>query len=77
MIRIDHIRVKLPHSMQSQATHFANHLADALARLEFSKSVDLKYLSLPPIKIKRGQNVNEIANQMASKIHNHIEGGRI
>jgi len=77
MIRIDHICIKLPHSMQSQATLFAEHLADALAPLEFSKSVDLKYLSLPPIKIKRGQNVNEIANQMASKIHNHIEGGRI
>jgi len=77
MIRIDHIRMRLPHSRQTQATLFANHLADALARLEFSKSVDLKSLTLPPVKIEHNQNVNEIASQMANEIHHLIEGGRI
>ncbi|MDL1984495.1 MAG: hypothetical protein LWX54_09985 [Deltaproteobacteria bacterium] len=75
MIRIDHICIKLPHSMQSQATVFAEHLADAISRLEHSKPVQLKSLSLPSIKMNEGQNVNEIATQVAKQIHHFIDGG--
>ena len=75
MIRIDYIRVRLPHSMESQAKLFSDHLSSALSRLEFSSSVRLETLSLPPIKMNNCSNLNELANHVASRIHHLVEGG--
>ena len=76
MIRIDHIQVRLPYIMQRQAPMLTRHLTNALSRLEFSRSVELKFLSLPTIKIKSGQSINDLANHMANQIYRFVEGDR-
>jgi len=74
MIRIDRLRIKLPNSMQQQATSFTDHLAEALSLLEFSKSVKLESVVLPTIKVAGDQSMNETAIQVANQIHHYIEG---
>ncbi len=74
MIRVNNIRIKLPHSMRSQATVFADRLGEAISRLEFSNPVQLESLSLPAIKMNKGQNINEIVAQVARQIHYSIDG---
>ena len=75
MIRIEYIRVRLPDSMHPQAAQLPKNLADALARLSFSQTVAIKSLSIPPLTIEHGHNINNVAKQMANAIHRQIEGG--
>lgn len=74
MIRIDHIRVQLPHEMHTQANVFANQLGAALSHLEFPQTVSLKSIELPRFRWRPTQDVKDIANKVAHQIHHAIEG---
>lgn len=74
MISIDHICIKLPHTMQSQADLFATHLADALSLMKIANNTQLSSVSLPSIKMQKGQDIKELAGQVARQIHQAVDG---
>ena len=74
MIRIDHIRVQLPHQMHTQANMFADHLGAALSHVKFSQKVTLDSIPLPSFQWSSTRDAKELANQVAQQIHHAIEG---
>lgn len=73
MIDIERLRVTLPPQWRGKERMFAQTVAEELAKLPFSQSVELDSLQLPTIRIQPGEPYSFVARRVARQIHGQIQ----
>jgi len=72
-IDIDHLSLRLPHGFESRANNIARGIGAELERRDWDRSVNIDYLSLPPVSISRHEGDAEVARKVAAAISSGID----
>lgn len=74
MIHIERIRIRLPRAMQDNARTFVDALATALVQTPVSRDVRIESISLPPISVAAGLDVEATAALVAARVRHALNG---
>lgn len=75
MLKINHMRIRLPDELQPRAKSIARLVGEHLGQQPVSQNAYHEKLVIPQLRIRRGESDRQIAEKIARGIHNGIEAG--
>ena len=76
MIRIDRLRLRLPPGYEHRAASIASLVGESLSRYRVSGALDLKSLSVGPLRMTPNATDRDVADQVARGIATSV-GARV
>lgn len=68
MLHIERMKIRLPNGYEHRAAGIARLIGDSLAGYSADKNINLKSISIGPVKMEQNTSDQEIAEQIAEKI---------
>jgi len=76
MLKIDHLRLRLPAGYEKQASTIARLVAQELGRLPVEHSAQIEHLAVSQINIQGRQTDKQLAAGIARSIHQQVSENR-